>query len=277
MQNLAGKVALITGGTSGIGEATVRKFVAEGASVMIAARREDKGRAITASLDGQADFIQTNVRHEDEIARAVEATVRRFGRIDCLFNNAGEVKGDGPVNVVTPETYTLLSETLLASVIYGTQHAARAMRTTGGGAIINNASVAAFFGGYSFHVYAAMKAAVVQYGRSVSLELAPQQIRVNSVCPGGIVTPIFGRAAGQDADTADRTAERVGPMLERMNPMGRAGHPDDIANAVAFLASDEAAWITGQSLIVDGGATAGRRFDETLSFFGELRDELRRT
>ncbi len=277
MQKLTGKVALITGGTSGIGEAAVRKFVAEGAAVMIAARREEKGRAIAASLDGHADFIRTDVRHEDQMARAVEATVQRFGRIDCLFNNAGEVKGDGPLDVVTPAAYTLLSETLVASVIYGTQHAARAMRASGGGSIINNASVAAFFGGYSFHVYAAMKAAVVQYGRSVSLELAPHQIRVNSVCPGGIVTPIFGRAAGLDAATADTTAQRVGPMLDRMNPMGRAGHPDDIANAAAFLASDEAAWITGQSLIVDGGATAGRRFDETLSFFGGMKADIRRT
>jgi NAD(P)-dependent dehydrogenase (short-subunit alcohol dehydrogenase family) len=242
---------------------------------MIAARRQEKGRAIAASLDGQADFIQTDVRHEDQIARAVEATVHRFGRIDCLFNNAGEVKGDGPVDAVTPAAYTVLSETLLASVIYGTQHAARAMRA-GGGAIINNASVAAFFGGYSLHVYAAMKAAVVQYGRSVSLELASHQIRVNSICPGGIVTPIFGRAAGLDAETADSTAGRAAPLLESINPMGRAGHPDDIASAVAFLASDEAAWITGQSLIVDGGATAGRRFDETLSFFGGLGSELRR-
>lgn len=276
MQKLVGKVALITGGTSGIGEATVRKFVAEGAAVMIAARRAEKGRAIAASLNGHADFIQTDVRHEDQIARAVEATVQRFGRIDCLFNNAGEVKGDGPVDAVTPAAYTLLSQTLLASVVFGTQHAARAMRSTGGGAIINNASVAAFFGGYSFHVYAAMKAAVVQFGRSVSLELAPHQIRVNSICPGGIVTPIFGRAIGQDAGTADTTEQRVRPLLDRMSPMGRAGHPDDIANAVAFLASDEATWITGQSLIVDGGATAGRRFDETLSFFGEMTDELRR-
>lgn len=276
MQKLLGKVALITGGTSGIGEATVRKFVAEGAFVMIAARREEKGRAIAASLDDHADFIQTDVCHEDQIARAVEATVLRFGRIDCLFNNAGEVKGDGPVDAVTPAAYTLLSETLLASVVFGTQHAARVMRATGG-AIINNASVAAFFGGYSFHVYAAMKAAVVQFGRSVSLELAPHQIRVNSICPGGVVTPIFGRAIGQDAATADATEERVRPLLDRISPMGRAGHPDDIANAVAFLASDEAAWITGQSLIVDGGATAGRRFDETLSFFGEMRGELRRS
>jgi len=276
MQSLTGKVALITGGTSGIGEATVRKFVAEGASVMIAARREVKGRAIADSLDGRADFIATDIRHEDQISRAIEATVQRFGRIDCLFNNAGEVKGDGPLQVVTHEAFTLMSETLLASVIFGTQHAARAMLATGGGAIINNASVAAFLGGFSFHVYAALKAAVVQYGRSVSLELAPHQIRVNSVCPGGVVTPIFGRALGQDAGTADATSERVRPLLDRMNPMGRAGHPDDIANAVAFLASDEAAWITGQTLVVDGGATAGRRFEETLSMFGGMREELRR-
>lgn len=275
MQRLTGKVALITGGTSGIGEATVRKFAAEGALVMIAARREETGRAIAASLGGQADFIQTDVRHEDQIARAVAATVERFGRIDCLFNNAGEVKGDGPLAAVTPAAYTLMSETLLASVIYGTQHAARAMRA-GGGAIINNASVAAFFGGYSFHVYAALKAAVVQYGRSVSLELARHQIRVNSVCPGGIVTPIFGRAVGLDPGTAGATEERARPLLERMTPLGRAGQPDDIAGAVAFLASNEAAWITGQSLIVDGGATAGRRFDETLAFFGEMAGEMRR-
>lgn len=275
MQRLTGKVALITGGTSGIGEATVRKFIEEGASVMIAARREEKGRTLAAALGSRAGFIQTDVRHEEQIARAVAATVERFGRIDCLFNNAGEVQGDGPLQVVTPESFTLMSETLLGSVIYGTQHAARAMQATGGGAIINNASVAAFFGGYSFHVYAALKAAVVQYGRSVSLELAPHQIRVNAVCPGGVVTPIFGRAAGQDSETADATAQRVGPLLDRMNPMGRAGRPEDIANIAAFLASDEAAWITGQAMVVDGGATAGRKFEETVSFFGEMKRELR--
>jgi len=271
---LKGKVALITGGTSGIGETSVRRFVAEGASVVIAARRASKGEALAAELGANAAFVQTDVRSEEQIERAVRATVERFGRLDCLFNNAGEVQGDGPLDFVNPQTFQILSETLLGSVMYGTKHAARVMRPQGGGSIINNASIAASLAGYAFHVYSAMKAGVVQFTRSVAAELAPAQVRINCISPGAIVTSIFGRAMGQTAEAAEASEEKLRPLLARASHMNRAGEPEDIALAAVWLASDESSFMTGQNLIIDGGATLGRRFDETVARFTELKGML---
>ncbi len=271
---LKGKVALITGGTSGIGEASVRRFISEGAGVMIAARRTDKGEALVSELGANAAFIQTDVRSEEQIERAVQAAVSRFGRLDCVFNNAGEVQGDGPLDYINPQMFQMLSETLLASVMYGTKHAARVMRAQGGGSIINNASIAASLAGYAFHVYSAMKAGVVHFTRSVAAELAPQQIRINCVSPGAIVTSIFGRALGQSVEAAMEKEGRLRPLLAQASHMNRAGEADDIAGAAVWLASDDSSFVTGQNLIVDGGATLGRRFEDTISRFGEMKHVL---
>lgn len=259
---LEGKVALITGGTSGIGETTVERFIAEGAKVMIAGRNAEKGQAMVEALGPAARFVQTEVKREADIQRAVEATVEGFGRLDCLFNNAGGPTR-GEIETVTPENFHDAMDLLLGSVVFGTKHAAPVMRAQGRGAIINNSSVAAartHMGGY---LYSMAKAAVVQATKMAGMELGQYGISVNSIAPGAIATPIFfggsAVAAGLDADAADAKMEKLTRNLSKATPLRRSGLPGDIAAAAVFLASDEGAYINCHDLVVDGGMTAGGR------------------
>lgn len=272
---LEGKVALVTGGTAGIGEASARRFVKEGARVVIAARRVEKGRALVEELGpAHAAFVRADVTDPAQIQAAVAAAVARFGRLDCMFNNAGEVKGDGPLDTLTPDNVGALNAVLYNSVIFGTQAAARVMRGQGGGAILNNASIASHLAGYAFHVYSGLKAAVRQFTRSVAMELAPAGIRVNSVSPGPIVTQIFGRAIGQDAAEAEVAQERLNEVFRAITPVKRPGTGDDIAAAAAWLLSDSASFVVGQDLVVDGGVIAGRPFEDTIEAFRALHQAL---
>lgn len=266
---LDGKVALITGGTSGIGEATVELFVAEGAKVMIAARNADKGAKMEAALGPSVRFIEADVTREVDIERAIGATKATFGRLDCLFNNAGgPTRGDAAS--VTHDDFTYAMELLLGSVVFGIRHAAPIMREQGRGAIINNSSVAALRGHMGGYLYSIAKAGVKRATELAGMELGAFGVTVNCISPGAIATPIFfggSKAAGQlDAAHADAKLEKLTKNLASATPLHRSGRPHDIATAALFLASDEGAYINCHDLVVDGGMIAGGRtnYDTTL-------------
>ena len=254
---LDGKVAVITGGASGMGAATVRKFVAEGARVVIADVQEDKGRQLADDIGPEAVFAFADVCREADVQGMIEAAVTEFGGLDCLFNNAGFAGVMGDIEATDMgEPYERTVGAMLTGVVLGMKHAVPHLKARGGGAIISTASVAGIKGGMGPHVYSGVKAAVVNLSRSVAMELGPFSIRVNSICPGGIATPIFAGQLAQSGGNEDYAAA-VRPLLKQMQPVPRTGEPEDIANAACFLASDEASFITGQALVVDGGLTAG--------------------
>jgi NAD(P)-dependent dehydrogenase (short-subunit alcohol dehydrogenase family) len=256
MNRLAGKVALVTGGGSGMGRATVEKFVEEGAHVVIADIQEDKGARLAAELGPATCFVAADVCDEADVAAAVRAAVDHFGRLDCIFNNAGFGGVGGDIEATDMgEPWHRTVDAMLKGVVMGMKYAVPVMKAQGGGVILSTASVAGTCGGFGPHVYSAVKSAVINLTRSVALELGPHNIRVNAICPGGIATPIF---AGQLAVKSNEDyAAAVRPALAMMQPIPRSGEPRDIANAACFLASDEASFISGHALIVDGGLTAG--------------------
>jgi NAD(P)-dependent dehydrogenase (short-subunit alcohol dehydrogenase family) len=204
----------------------------------------------------------------------VDAAVERYGGLDCIFNNAGAPQGDGALQLLTPDALRSSCDLLLGGVLYGTKHAARVMSGRGG-VILNNASIAGQQTGYAYHIYSALKAAVIQFTRTTAMELAGDGIRVNAICPGGTVTPIFARALGASEETEAEVTERVvKPLLARLSPLRRAVTPDDIAGAALWLASGDAGSVTGQAITVDGGATLGRRTEEMEEVFGAMRRGL---
>ncbi|HKY91120.1 MAG TPA: glucose 1-dehydrogenase [Nevskiaceae bacterium] len=272
-RRLRGKVAVVTGGTSGIGRASVARLAAEGATVVFCGRRADLGRRVAKTLGKRVQFVAADVEREEDVRRVLETARERHGRLDILFNNAGAPTMAAEIASVTSDEFDRVVRVLFRSVFYGIRLAAPIMVAQGGGSIVSNASVAAHLGGFSTsHLYAACKAAVVQLSRSVALELAPAGVRVNTVSPGAIATGMFGRGAGLEPDAADAAAARLHRVFEKAQSLPRAGLPDDVAAAVAFLASDDAAFVTGRDLVIDGGLIAGRRFSEVLA----SRDGMRR-
>ena len=259
---LEGKVALITGGTSGIGEATVEVFVENGAKVMLAGRNAEAGEAIAARLGENARFVRADVTREEDIAAAVAATTETFGRLDCLFNNAGGPTLGGPEDL-SREQFTYAMDLLLGSVLFGIKHAAPVMKAQGRGAIINNASVASHrthMGGY---LYSIAKAAVTHATRVAGMELGRHGMTVNSIAPGGIATPIFfggsGVAAEIGAEKAAGKMDRLTANLAKATPLRRSGLPRDIAYGALYLASDEGAYVNCHDLVIDAGMIAGGR------------------
>ena len=263
MGRLAGKVAVVTGGASGMGAATVRRFVGEGARVVIADLQVEKGEAMAAEAGDAAAFIATDVSVEADVAAMVACATSRFGRLDCLFNNAGFGGVSGAIDETDMgEAYARTVGGLLTGPVLGMKHAAPVMKEQGSGSIVSTASVAGLRGGMGPHVYSALKAAVIGLTRSVAVELAAFGIRVNAICPGGIMTPIFlgGRKLKAGANVTQETLEEVlEPAFAEMQPVPRAGVGKDIADMALFLASDDSTFVTGQALVVDGGLTVGRR------------------
>jgi NAD(P)-dependent dehydrogenase (short-subunit alcohol dehydrogenase family) len=255
---LNGKVAVITGATSGIGEATARLFIAAGARVVIAGRSEERGGALAHELGEQAIFHRADVMHEAEIAAVIDAAVNRFGQLDCLFNNAG-ASTPGEIESITEEQFDYGMKLLVGSVMFGIKHAARVMQDRGG-SIINNSSVAAHRLGQGGALYSAAKAAVSHITRIAGAKLGPARIRVNSISPGAIATPIFwgGSAKAQSLSPDDnaRKLAKLAGNLARATPLPRSGIANDIAYAAVFLASDEAGFINAHDLVVDGGRIA---------------------
>lgn len=254
---LKGRVAIVTGATSGIGERTAERFVEEGASVVIAGRSAEKGKAIAERLGPRAVFCRADVTREQDIAAMVDCAKKSFGRVDCLFNNAGFSTAGRTAEEVTAEAFAYDMNLLVGSVILGVKHVLPHMRAQGSGSIINNASIAGILAGFGPLVYSAAKAAVIQLTRCMAMDLAKANIRVNAISPGAIETPIFGRALGFDEKKAEKTLADVGAVLKNFVPMGRVGTPDDIASAAVYLASEESSFMTGHNLVVDGAATAG--------------------
>jgi NAD(P)-dependent dehydrogenase (short-subunit alcohol dehydrogenase family) len=263
MTRLEGKVCIITGATSGIGRRTAEVFVAEGARVVIAGRREAEGEAVAAALGGACDFLRTDVTDEAQVRALVEFAVAKHGRVDCLFNNAGGPAPPGGIESIPADGFDAAIATLLRSVLFGMKHVAPVMLRQRSGSIINNGSVAGQRAGLSSSlVYSAAKAAVIHLTRCVAMQLGEQCVRVNSISPGGIATGMFGKVAGLPAEQAERTADTARAALAAMQPIPRAGLPDDVAQAAVFLASDASAFVNGHDLVVDGGLIGGQRWSQ---------------
>jgi NAD(P)-dependent dehydrogenase (short-subunit alcohol dehydrogenase family) len=253
MGRIDGKVAAITGGASGIGAGTVRRFVEEGAKVLIADLDEDKGGALAAELGDATAFLRTDVSKESDVAAMIAETVDRFGRIDVLYGNAGFGGALGPIESTTVEDYDLTMDVLLKSVFLGMKHVAPIMKAQRSGSIISTASVAGIRVGYAPHLYSVAKCGVIHLTKTVALELGEHGIRVNAICPGFIATPL---AAGRpDADESQIDQLRATGASSQV--LGRVGEPLDIANMALFLASDDSEWVTGREFVVDGGFEAG--------------------
>ena len=242
-------VVLITGALTGIGRATALAFAKDGARLVVSGRRETEGKALEAELRGlgaEAAFIQADVRHDDEVRDLVDQTVARFGRIDAAVNNAGTEGRKGLVVEQTAESYAATFDTNVLGVILSMKHEVRVMQVQGSGSIINISSTYGHEGAAGASVYVGSKHAVEGLTKSVALETARSGIRVNAVAPGPTDTGMLTRFTG----TADNKAALVTTV-----PMGRLGLSEEVANAIVFIASDEASFITGHVLNVDGGKT----------------------
>lgn len=245
---------MITGGASGIGAATVRLFVEEGARVLIADLQEEKGQQLATSLGQNATFLKVNVTREADVGGAIDTVVSRWGRLDCVYNNAGFGGALGPIETTQVEEYNMTFDVLLKSVFLGMKHAAPIMKRQRAGSIISTASAAGLEAGMAPHLYSVAKAGVVQLTKSVALELGEYGIRVNCICPGAIVTPL---AVGRPEPRAEQV-QALRENAARMHALNRVGEPEEIARAALWLASDDSSFVTGQALAVDGGVTAGR-------------------
>ncbi len=258
-QRLEGKVAIITGGASGIGLATVRRFLEEGARVVIADVQDEPGTRLVKELGENASYQHTDVSSENDVQTVVDKAVSQFGRLDCMFNNAGFSGITGDLETLDLEDqYRKTIDVLFTGVLSGIKHASRVMKSQeSGGSIINTASVAGLRGGWGPHVYSAMKSAVISLSRSTSLELGPDSIRVNAICPGFIATAIFAGQANMNWDQRMQLIAELEQVQTVSTPIQRAGKSKDIADMALFLASDESHFVTGQAFVVDGGLTAG--------------------
>jgi NAD(P)-dependent dehydrogenase (short-subunit alcohol dehydrogenase family) len=252
MARLDGKVAVITGGASGIGEATARLFVAEGARVVIADIQDDRGDALAREL-GAAVYQRTNVAVEGDVRDAVARATSEYGRLDCVYNNAGFLGTVGPIEDIPAEEYDVTMNVLLRGAFFGMKHAAPVMKAQQSGSIISTSSLAGLVAGDGPHIYATAKAAIIQLTKSVALELAEHNVRVNCICPGGILTPLV-LAGVPNSPQVEAGARKA---LAAAQPIPRAGEPGDIAQAALWLASDDSTFVTGHALAVDGGGAAG--------------------
>jgi len=257
-EKLKGRVAVITGGASGMGLATAERFIDEGASVVIADFNADAGQAAAERLGDRCRFTRCDVAVEDDVAAAVALATDAFGRLDIMFNNAGIGGAFGPITELKADDWDTTFAVLVKGVFLGTKHSARVLIDQGeGGSIINTASIAGLGGGGGPQAYSAAKAAVVNLSRTTAVELAPHSIRVNAICPGLIFTPLMH--SGDEAD-----AERV---MREFQPLPKRGEASDIAGVALWLASDDSAFVSGESITVDGALLAsGPRI------FGEVKN-----
>ena len=253
MGELDGRVAIITGGASGIGAATSRLFAHNGARVVIGDLQSDLGETLARELSPNVVFQRADVSNEDDVRTLVSRAEASFGRLDCIFNNAGFGGALGGIAETPVEEWDLTFHVLVRGVFLGMKHAAPLLRRQGG-SIISTASVAGLLGGHSPHAYAAAKAAVIQLTKSVSLEMAQDRVRVNCICPGFIATPLALNTVGKP----ESAMESRKPAMVQAQPIERPGEPTDIAEMALFLASDRSSFITGQAFVVDGGFAAGR-------------------
>jgi NAD(P)-dependent dehydrogenase (short-subunit alcohol dehydrogenase family) len=247
---MSNPVVLITGALTGIGRATALAFARKGAKVVVAGRRDEAGKALAKKLrafGSEAEFINADVRKDDEVRALVDKTVARFGRLDVAVNNAGTEGQVGPITDQTAESFAATFETNVLGVVLSMKHEVRAMQTQGSGSIINISSTYGHRGAAFASIYVGAKHAVEGITKSVALELAKSGIRVNAVAPGPTDTGMLTRFTG----TADNKA-----ALVRQVPLDRLGLSEEVADGIVFIASEGAKWITGEILNVDGGMTA---------------------
>lgn len=262
MNRLNDKVAIITGATSGIGRACAVAFAAEGAHVVVAGRRRDIGTALASSLGGNALFVTTDVSRDGDLKALVEVTLERFGRIDCMISNAGGISTTGPIAETDPEALHHDFMMHVHAPFLAMKYASPSMVARRSGSFINMSSISALRAGFNVFGYEVARAALVHLTHCAALELGEHSVRVNSILPGPTRTGIFAKAGGMDADAADEDTEAVEPAFAQILPSVQAMpgmiQARDIANAAVFLASDEARYVNGHDLVVDGGITAGR-------------------
>jgi NAD(P)-dependent dehydrogenase (short-subunit alcohol dehydrogenase family) len=247
-KTFSGKVALVTGGTSGIGRATAIEFARAGAKVVLTGRREKEGTQVVAEikkLGGEAAFVRADVAKDGDVKRMVDFTIKTFGRLDIAFNNAG-VEWKGPLDQATEAEYRRIFDINVWGVLNSMRHEIPVMLKNGGGAIVNTSSVAGHVGLGQVSIYIASKHAVEGLTKSIALEFAKQNIRINAVAPGVIATEMWDRFAG------DELRDQVASII----PVARIGASEEIAAAVLYLCSDNAKFTTGTSLVVDGGFIA---------------------
>ncbi len=274
MGRLAGKVAMITGGTSGMGAVTAQRFVAEGAQVVLTGRSEARGQALVEEIGGNARFIGMEASDEEQIKRAVDFTISEFGRLDCLFNNAGAVTHSSRIEKITTEQFDYEMSALVGGVLFAMKYAIPIMRQQGGGSIINNASTAGHRTGHGPVLYSIAKAAVLHLTRVVAMQIAATSIRVNSISPACVATPVFSLGTDMTQEQSAASMPIIERELAKIVPLGRAGESEDVAATLVFLASDESRYITAQDIAVDGGLIAGYTPAESLEKFGGLHAEL---
>src|SRR6185369_15447383 len=248
MGRLYGKVAIVTGGASGIGAATVRRFVGEGARVVVADINDDAGEALARSLGASAAFRHTDVTTLAEVEAAVAFAVQRWGGLDVIHNNAAAT-GGGYVADIEPDVWEWSLKLMMTAVFYGMRAAIPAMLARGGGSIISTSSVEGMFGEVMSAPYCTAKAAIINLTRTVAIEYGRRNIRANCICPGAVDTPLLGLLC----EVSGRTRDAMGAQ----HALGRILRPEEIANVALFLASDESSAITGSAIVADGGLTAG--------------------
>jgi NAD(P)-dependent dehydrogenase (short-subunit alcohol dehydrogenase family) len=247
---MTNRVILVTGALTGIGRATALAFAKEGATVVAAGRRETEGKALEAelrALGAQAAFIKADVRHEEDVRRLVDETVARFGRLDVAVNNAGTEGKPGPVTEQTPDSYAAMFDTNVLGTLLSLKHELRVMQPQGSGSIVNVSSTMGERGAANLSLYTASKHAVEGLTKSAALEAAASGVRVNAVAPGPTETGMLERLTG----TPDKKAAFYAAV-----PLKRGARPEEIADAIAFLASEKASFITGQIVRINGGKTA---------------------
>jgi NAD(P)-dependent dehydrogenase (short-subunit alcohol dehydrogenase family) len=257
---LEDKIAVITGGCSGIGLATVERFVAEGASVVVGDIQDDKGAALQARFAKQVVYQHCDVTQEKDIQALMAFAQTTFGGLDILFNNAGAGGARARIDEINGDEWDRTQSILLRSVALGIRYAVPLMKQRGGGSIVNTASIAAITSGAAPIAYSAAKAGVLHLTKVAASQLAGFDIRVNAICPGFVCTNIFddslSQLLGVPPEKVKAALMQVAPTLQ---PIAKVGMPEDIANACLFFASAESAFVTGAHLVVDGGSTVGPR------------------